>query len=255
MRAFSKWIGLSIAVLGVSAGAARQARADLSLILNGGFDQSGGSLASWTVVNQSLSNGNWFVQSGTSSPTSGYPVPAPPEGTHAAMTDEGGPGSYVLYQDFVVPLSVSAATLSFDKFIGNRYGSFVTPSSLDFTGGANQQARVDIITTTASPFSVAAGDVLLNVFKTNTGDQLVNPGYSLVSTDLTSFLTAHAGQTLRLRFAVTDNQFFFQFGVDAVSLNVTPGVTAAPEPSTLAGAATGILMVVGYTWRRRRAAP
>ena len=31
----------------------------------------------------------------------------------------------------------------------------ITPDSLDFTAGANQQARVDIITTIADPFSVA----------------------------------------------------------------------------------------------------
>jgi len=46
------------------------------------------------------SEGSFFSQSGSVSPINGDPVP-PPEGTKAAMTDAQGPGSHVLYQDFV----------------------------------------------------------------------------------------------------------------------------------------------------------
>jgi hypothetical protein len=45
------------------------------------------------------------------------------------MTDAGGPGSHVLFQDLVA----SAAQLSFDLFIGNRAGRFATPNFLDFS--------------------------------------------------------------------------------------------------------------------------
>jgi hypothetical protein len=249
---------LAAAVLGLAIGVAGQAKADLELITNGSFEAGGGSFAGWTVTNQAGGSGDWFVQSGTTSPLSGFPVPAPPEGTHAAMTDQPGPGSHVLIQDFVVPTDVASATLSFDKFVGNRDGPFATPNSLDFTVIPNQQARVDILTATANPFSVAPGDVLLNVFQTHTGDPTVDSGYSVVSTDLTSFLQSHAGQTLALRFAEVDNQLFFQFGVDSVSLDVTT-VTAVPEldPSSMAGAlalASGGLAVLTGRRRKRAAA-
>jgi hypothetical protein len=124
------------------------------------------------------------------------------------MTDAFGPGSHVLYQDFVVP--TGSALLSFSLFIGNRANAFSTPASLDFsTPALNQQARVDILKASADPFSVAAADVLQNVYQTHVGDPLLS-GYSNLNFDLTSLFSANAGQTLRLRFAETDNVFTFQ---------------------------------------------
>jgi hypothetical protein len=214
-----------------------------SLLLNGGFEAG---LAGWTVVDESGSSGTWFAQSSTLSPISGFGVPAPPEGTTAAMTDQANPGSHVLYQDFVVPLTVTVATLQFEYFIQNLNGAFITPASLDFLAGQNQQARVDIMTTTADPFSVAPGDVLFNVYQTLVGDPAVS-GYSLISVDLTALLQSHLGETLRLRFAEVDNQFFFQNGVDAATLDVNAAV-AVPEPATLTLVGLGL----GAAWRRRR---
>ena len=213
-----------------------------SLILNGGFESG---FASWTRVNQLGSEGNFLLQSGTLSPTNGDPVPLPPGGTFAAMTDAFGPGSHVLYQDFVVP--TGSALLSFSLFIGNRANSFFTPASLDFsTPSLNQQARVDILKTSADPFSVAASDVLLNVYQTHAGDPLVS-GYNTLSTDLSSLFSANSGQTLRLRFAETDNVFSFQMGVDNVSLETN----TVPEPSSLLLFATGLGGIVAI-WRHRR---
>jgi hypothetical protein len=221
------------------------------ILTNGGFEAGGGSFLGWTHLNQAGSSGDWFIQSGTSSPLTGSPVPLPPGPTHAAMTDQDGPGSRVLYQDFVVPVGVSSATLSFDRFRGNRADVYSTPASLDFTVTPNQQARVDIITTTADPFSVAGADVLLNVFQTHTGDPTVDASYITQTNDLTALLAAHQGQTLRLRFGEVDNQLFFQFGVDNVSLDVTTAA-AVPEPSTLALLAIGGGSLFGYGRRCRR---
>ena len=63
------------------------------------------------------------------------------------------------------------------------------------------------------PFRVMASDVLLTLFQTNPGDPLTS-GYTSFSADLTALLNANLGQTQRLRFAETDNQFTFQLGVD-----------------------------------------
>lgn len=220
------------------------------LLLNGDFEAGGGSFTGWTVVNQAGGSGNWLIQTGTTSPISGFGVPSPPGPTHAAMTDQTGPGSHVLFQDFVVPADLSSANLSFDLFLGNRDGAFDTPASLDYTVVPNQQARIDILTSTANPFSVTASDVLLSLYQTHSGDPLVS-GYTLETFDLLAFLSAHSGQTLTLRFAETDNQNFFQMGVDLVNLDVTE--SAVPEPATLTLTALGLAGILRRV-RRRRAA-
>src|SRR5882672_5416967 len=235
MKTFTH-VGIATAVIVAWLAGARPATAS-PIIVNGGFESG---FSSWTRADQLGSDGTFFLQSGTFSPVNGDPVPAPPEGTDAAMTDAEGPGSHVMYQDFVVP--AGGAMLSFDLFIGNRAGTFFTPSppTLDFsTPALNQQARVDIISASANPFSVAAADVLLNVFQTKPGDPPVS-GYTSYTDDLTALFTAHAGETLRLRFAETDNVLTFQLGVD----NVRIDPTNVPEPAStlLIGAALAALL-------------
>jgi hypothetical protein len=228
-----------------------------NLIANGDFEAGGGSFTNWSIKNQANSFGNWFLQTGTASPVNGFFVPASPDPVHAAMTDSTGSGSHILFQDFAVPTGITAATLSFDRFISNSASSFVTPNTLDFTSVANQQARVDILTTTADPFSVAAKDVLLNVFKTKPGDPSAS-GYTTQTTDLTAFLTAHQGETLRLRFAEVDNQFYFQFGVDRILLgvNTSAGGAAAAVPAKaslgkIASASAELVQGAALTWVTR----
>jgi hypothetical protein len=167
------------------------------------------------------------------------------------MTDGLGPGSHVLFQNFVVPFGVTSASLSFDRFIGNRALVFFAPSSLDYTVTPNQQARVDIlIGTPSSEFSVAAADVLANVFQTVPGDPAVS-GYTLQTTGLTALLQAHQGQSLQLRFAEVDNQNSFQFGVDVVSLSVATAA-AVPEPASLVLLGSGVLALAAICRRSRR---
>lgn len=230
----------------ITAGAPSRASA-AALIVNGGFESG---FSGWTRVDAPGSDGSFGLQSGTASPVNGDPVPAPPQGTIAAMSDAQGPGAHVLYQDFVVPVSLSSAILEFDLFIGNRAGAFYTPATptLDFsTPALNQQARVDILRASASPFSVSATDVLMNIYQTQPGNPLVS-GYTTISANITTLLLANLGQTLRLRFAETDNVFTFQLGVDDVSLN-TDVPAAIPEPTTL------LLLGSALTWlgaRRRQ---
>ena len=219
----------------------------IPVIANGGFEAG---LTSWTKSDQLGSEGTFFSQSGTSSPVNLDPVPAPPQGTMAAMTDAQGPGSHVLYQDFAA--APGGAALSFALFIGNRADQFATPASLDFsTPTLNQQARVDILKNTADPFSVAATDVLLNLYQTKVGDLLVS-GYNTIATDISALLAAHAGETLRLRFAETDNVLTFQLGVDNVRFD--PISAPIPEPASmlLLGAALAVLAGCRACARSRR---
>jgi hypothetical protein len=229
-------------VLGLAAASSVHA---VPVISNGGFEAG---FTAWTRDNQTGSEGTFMLQSGTMSPVNGDAVPAPPQGTTAAMTDAAGPGSHVLYQDFLVP-TADPATLSFALFIGNRANAFFTPASLDFsTPALNQQARVDIISSAADPFSVAAADVFLNLYQTKPGDPLIS-GYNTITTDITALLAAHVGETVRLRFAEVDNVFSFQMGVDNVSINA---VVPEPASTLLLGAALAALFGCRIGTRSRR---
>jgi len=218
------------------------------LIVNGGFESG---FSNWTRANQLGSEGAFALQTGIISPVNGDPVPLPPGAITAAMTDAFGPGAHVLYQDFTVPTPVAAGTLMFQLFIGNRAGTFSTPSpaTLDFsTPALNQQARVDILLAGTDPFSVASSDVLFTAFQTSPGNPAIS-GYTAHNVDVTAILNAHVGGALRLRFAETDNVFTFQLGVD--NADIVTGTSAVPEPSTWL-LTLGALALAGGRIRRRR---
>lgn len=217
------------------------------LIINGGFESG---FTGWTRADQLGSDGTFAIQSGTASPINAIPVPAPPGGLNAAMTDAQGPGSHVLYQDIFIPASVTTPLLSFQLYLNKQAPDYFVPNpaSLDFsTPDLNQQFRVDIMTIGADPFSVAAADILQTIYQTLPGDPLVS-GYFTVSVDLTTLLAANSGQTLRLRFADVDNVFTFNAGVDDVAF--TQSSTPVPEPATgIAGLA--LLALLAVSTRKR----
>jgi hypothetical protein len=203
----------------------------VEIINNGGFE-AGPGLFGWFRTNRNIPSGGsagWFPQFGTVAPVNPLPVPPPPGGTTAAMTGERATGdTRILFQSFVVPVGVTSATLSYQQFINNYLGVFISPGTLDF----GQQARVDILIGNPSNiFSVLAVDVLDNIYQTLPGDPISTGGYDLISTDLTALLQAHEGESLVLRFAESDLSAFFNYGIDDVSLSVTIGV-AVPEPGS-----------------------
>jgi hypothetical protein len=187
-----------------------------SLVENGSFENNGGEGTSdfpgWTVWNQPGGSGSWYAQTGSLSPTTSLPVPPPPHGDWAAMTDQFGPGSHILYQDVGIP--AAGAELRFDLFIGNRADAFHVPATLDYNVFPNQQFRMDVMDPAAGVNDVGDG-VLRMVYRTEPGDPLIS-GYQTI----TASLDEYAGQTIRLRFAEVDNQGNFQVGIDNVQ--VTP---------------------------------
>jgi len=211
---FGRSIGL--AYLAITAWCAVPVRADT--VLNGDFET--GSLDGWVVVD--TGSGGWFAYAGQTSPLSGFLVAPPPEGNFAAITDQFGPGSHILYQDVVLqgpvlnlePITGCKHTLSFLLYYENRAGVFYTPDSLDSANaGPNQQYRVDVLDPSADPDSVAPADVLAQVFQTHAGDPV-----SLEPTSMSFDLSPFDGTTVRLRLAEVDNQFYFQASVDAVQI-------------------------------------
>jgi len=185
----------------------------LHLIENGSFETGG--FTGWTTFDAVNSAGGFIVSSDTIMPTSTLVVLEPPDSIFAAITDQGGGGTHILYQDVSLPANRSAA-LHATIYLLNTAGDYVIAATggLAFDGVANQQFRVDVMNPGAGVTDVSAG-VLLNVYQTQPGDPL-ETGYLQLTADLTPF----AGQTVRIRFAEVDNQNFFHVGVDAVDVVV-----------------------------------
>jgi hypothetical protein len=186
-------------------------------VANGGFET--GTFSGWTEQDEPGSAGSWFVYSGTTTPLSNQTVPAPPQGTYAAITDQEDPAANYLYQDLHLP--------SGHKYLLSLYVYYTSeapianPPSLDYDyTGPNQQYRVDVIKPTAMNDSVSSSDILKPVFATGaTSPETMAP--TLMSADLSAF----AGQTVRLRAAQADNESFMHAGLDGVSITTSPNAT------------------------------
>jgi hypothetical protein len=182
--------------------------ASIGPILNGSFET--GDFSGWQTVGVDL-----YVYSGTITPNTGFTVLAPPDGTYAAVTDQMGVGTRILYQDIAVPASGSS-TLSATVYVENLAADYIIGPDLG-TANPNQQMRVDIMDP-AHPVDDVGDGVLVNLFQTNPGDPL-SIGYTAISGDLTPY----AGRTVRFRVAEVDNQNNFNGAVDNVRITTSSG--------------------------------
>jgi len=251
------------------------ANAQINLFHNGDFET--GDFSGWTVIQNTGSEGDWFVYSGTLPPLSGQPVLPPPVGQFAAISDQTGPSSQVLFQDIVIPITgtqcsaviyyinragnesgfVSTDTVGEYTTRGSEAGSvstkvngeglFINGANLSQSEGPNQQARIDIMDPTADPFDVGSG-VLLNLFQTNPGDP-AELGYTTLNFDLSAF----AGSTVRFRVAEVDNQFFFNFAIDNVQCQGVANIPTLSEWGMITAAAGLGLIGLFFAVRRKRA--
>jgi CubicO group peptidase (beta-lactamase class C family) len=186
-------------------------------------DFESGSLSAWTVDRRG--SGNWFVyQNGKqapdpkqSDPFVPFHVPNPPQGKFGAVTDTNGPGARILYRDLKLdgPYLLEMTVFYVNGFDGlNGYsGRFVTPRTLAFNAGPNQQFRVDLLIATAAADSMADADIRATVFETRP-DSPAQRSPAPVTFDLSRW----EGQTLRLRIATADNQGPMRAGVDQIRL-------------------------------------
>jgi hypothetical protein len=199
------------------------ASAGAATVVNGDFET--GSLSGWQTQSAGPSYNSWFAYSGTTSLISLHPIPSPPQGNFAAITDQNDPAGDIMYQDVTLEpyythqLTMTLYYKSYDPI------SIPSPDTLNWSGGPsestleqpNQQYRVDVMKPTAPVNSLNPSDILATVFATKAGDpETMGP------TQFSLNLTAFAGQTVRLRFAVTDNHSYFNAGVDSVSIASTP---------------------------------
>ncbi len=212
--------------------------AQFNLVTNGSFET--GDLTGWTEVNSG--DGQFSVESGTVTPSSGGPIPAPPDGTFASVSDQGGAGSHILYQDVSIPTH-GDITLSLLLYYNNRANVWVDNGTLSESGGANQQLRVDIMDPSAAVDDVGTG-VLMNIIKPSGSDPFTF-GYNTLSADLNQF----AGQTIRLRFAEVDNQLFLNMAIDDVRISQFIGIPV-DQPLALLLLILGIMILATIGIRR-----
>lgn len=192
--------------------------AHAATVVNGDF--AGGNLNGWTAYAQPGSAGQWTTYSGVKSPISDRDVAAPASGP-AAIADQLGEASTILYQDITLE-SALAHKLDLDYLADNKAASWAmtNPFSLDYNGDAKQHARIDILKSTAPPNSTDSADVLQTIYASQAGDPL-STGWRHATADISAF----AGQTLKLRFGIVGNNNVVLLAVDNVVL-VSTDVTA-----------------------------
>jgi hypothetical protein len=179
-------------------------------------------------------------------------VLAPFEGRFDAVADEHNPSSMILYQEIALEpgqthqLSMYLNYHSFapifapDSLESNKINeeeemllppmmSKMQPRAVtaaEEEAERNQQVRVDVLRAGAPLKSVRPADVLATVFATKNGAAQQIPW-----THLTADLSPFAGQTVRIRVAAVDTEFYLNAGVDAVSIASAP--IAPPVPSNV----------------------
>ena len=204
------------------------------LITNGGFET--GDFTGWTLNTESGSQGqgSFYNQTAaTALPVEPNQTVGPASGSRYAIASEGGATADALSQTFTVPGPSGKVTLSYDMFVNSFASSVIGAQGLDFKGAPNQQARVDLLTSTALPLSTAPLDLLQTFYDGVDSAATANPHpYTHYTFDITSLVGQ--GGTYTLRFAQVDNQNVLALGVDNVSVQYTPGTLPPPAPFTIA---------------------
>lgn len=227
----------------VAAVVATQGASAAQLISNGGFESG---LSAWTVTDVAGGSGSWYAASGSSGPLSGLSTVGPFAGSGYALTDQTGPGTHALTQSFTVSPGASSVMLTFNMFVNSYADLFTNGGVLNHTGDAVQFGRVDILTAGAGAFDTGAG-VIGSLFSGIDAGTNPNP-YAAYSFDITSLVSA--GGTFQLRFAESDNQLFFNMGVDNVSIDAESG--AVPEPGSLILISLGLFGMASLSKRKHK---
>jgi hypothetical protein len=187
------------------------AGAAANTVVNGDFET--GDFEGWSVANEPQPpTGDWIVYG------AGEGFPPPPQGEFAAITEQGGPGTHILYQDISIEAGQPYLSMTL-YYTSDGPITVPNPDTLEAgeEGDGNQQYRVEVMDPAAPLESVASSDILATVFRTLDGDPAFM-GPRTVGVDLSAFV----GQTVRLRLAEVDNLGEFNAGVDSVSTGLVP---------------------------------
>ena len=208
----SRWRTMAGALVAAAALVVVATEAPAAPVPNGGFERQ--DFSGWSV--REFGPGSWGLVCAL--PRGGSPFP-PPEGSCAALTNQGEVSSQILSR--VVKLrrdrrhrltfQIAYENQNTGKPRGGRPG-WITPNSLQLNR-PNQQYRVDVMRPGAPIRSTDRDDVLMQVAKPDREDPLTR-GYFPVAANLTEF----AGRKVRLRFAVAVTQAQLNLNLDAVKI-------------------------------------
>ena len=178
---------------------------------NGGFEAR--TLTPWQTSAVGEGDSGWSRYSGTQAPISGLPIISPPFGRHAAVADQDGPGSNLLFRTFRV--DGDDGQLRIWVWYHNYADDFFTPNSLfeTSTGAKNQQLRIDLVRRSAPLRSLKPTAILATPFRTVSGDASER-GPVLIRIHVRPW----EGRQVRLRIAEVDNQGNFNVVVDGVRM-------------------------------------
>ncbi|MCY2986275.1 MAG: M36 family metallopeptidase, partial [Planctomycetota bacterium] len=176
-------------------------------IVNGSFET--GTLTGWTATN--TESDAWVINNGSLDPTGPTTPQTAIAGSFDAVVIQSGPGIQRLFQSLVLPTGIVSATLDWSDRIFNQAAAYADPT---------HEFRVLLLD---------SGDtVIQEIFSTNPGDPLLQPGPNSRSFDVTALLQTHEGQIVQLAFEVQDSLYFFNVYVDNVSLGIATG-TIVPD--------------------------
>ena len=130
------------------------------LIQNGGFET--GDLTNWSK--EDTGSGTFNVTSGNTAPVSNKTTVGASSGTFYAVTGQTGPGAHAIGQSFLIDALSTSVLLTFDMF-ANSFAAVVQGTDLLTSGGANQHARVDLLTSGSDLLSTINTNVIRNLFK------------------------------------------------------------------------------------------
>jgi hypothetical protein len=226
------------------------AAASAATVANGDFES--GNLSGWHVQRQTEA-GDWFAYRGTEAPYGGSgeragaePVQAPPQGRFAAIADEVNPDSVILWQDVALEPNASHLLALTAYYQSDLPLATPSPNSLSVLeeaigNQANEQFRIDVIEPTAPLDTLDPNDILATLLDVGSG-----AAQKMKPTRLTADLSAFAGQTVRIRAAVTARpdperaqsgsvKGIVNAGIDAVSIASAGAGVAPPSGSAKPG--------------------
>jgi len=158
----------------------------------------------------------------SNNPTNGVDTTSTFHINNGAAEDDGsfGPGARTVSQAFSVPATVSAVTFGMD--FAQNSGSQDPQDVQTIVTGLGNAFRVDII---ASGGDLFTNPILFELFAPTTAMGTVGGPLVPITADggaLTTFLSAHTGETLVLRIAHVESTFPWTADFDNIALSITP---------------------------------
>jgi hypothetical protein len=202
------------------------------LFTNGGFES--GSLAGWFLISTAPpSDDLFYADNTTSDPVNTFlPTVGPYQGSWYAASDTSGLASpplesTAIYQSVTIPVGTTDVAFSGAIFVNDWCTYFSGGGSGSCSAGAG--GEIAIWANGANPLTAVPIAVLYSA-DTSTGASGTPNPYTLVSTDVTSDLTA--GLTYEIGALESDSTGLINVGIDSFSL-VATGSSGVPEPAML----------------------